>query len=309
MTRPAIPKKRRHPARRLVLPGILVLMLLSGLVFWLAAAPYEKELLVPVSWRIDQGWTVVSSSTESVHVKIQGPRLLLSGIAEKGIAFTPLLSPKTQGPLTVPVTARDMHLPKGVRLLSALPEKLVLRVAKEIEKDVNVVVALTGEPVAGYTITRISAEPDRVLLRGPEQALNPMTTVETVPVDVEKATETLIRKAPLSLPETVQALSLSSPIEVTVAIEKIKDIRELAAVPVSGKNARGRFSIQPDTIELRVQGTVQALESLDVSQDIEVFMDMEGLAPGVYVRRAVIRLPLSLTLAGSSPEVFTVRVK
>jgi len=84
--------------------------------------------------------------------------------------------------------------------------------------------------------------------------------------------------------------------------------RTFSRVPVSGKNARYRFAITPPSISITVKGPVSALTKIE-TEGVEVYVDLQGLAPGVYPRRAVIALPVEATLLQAEPEIFTVTIQ
>lgn len=51
------------------------------------------------------------------------------------------------------------------------------------------------------------------------------------------------------------------------------------------------------------------IEKLSTTEDVEVFLDLKDLKPGVYVRHATIRLPVNITLVDVEPEIFTVKLE
>jgi NADH dehydrogenase FAD-containing subunit len=53
---------------------------------------------------------------------------------------------------------------------------------------------------------------------------------------------------------------------------------------------------------------MQTLETLTQDNGVEVYVELEDLVPGTYVRRAVIKPPLNTTLVEAKPKVFTVKV-
>ncbi len=48
----------------------------------------------------------------------------------------------------------------------------------------------------------------------------------------------------------------------------------------------------PPVITINVKGPAKLLESLSTSPDFNVYVDIKGLDPGVYVRRATLELPV-----------------
>ena len=69
------------------------------------------------------------------------------------------------------------------------------------------------------------------------------------------------------------------------------------------------FKISPPAIEITVKGPARSVNFLPSDPDFDVYVDLKGLVPGVYVRRAVILLPLPTTLVKATPELFTVHIR
>jgi hypothetical protein len=68
------------------------------------------------------------------------------------------------------------------------------------------------------------------------------------------------------------------------------------------------YTVEPPRINLLVMGPMNAVRSLDVGQGLDVTLDIGGLKPGHYVRKALIRLPLNTTLVQSEPKLFEVDI-
>ena len=79
-------------------------------------------------------------------------------------------------------------------------------------------------------------------------------------------------------------------------------------LPVTARGTSHQVSISPPTITVAIKGPLNTLTKLLDANGINVYVDLKGLAPGVYVRRASIALPVMTTLEGVDPELFTIRL-
>ena len=301
---------RPHSTRHIALRVAVTAMALGTLLAWLVIVPGYKDLSVPVKWDAPQGWMVVGTPPEALRVTVSGPRVLLFGLENRSITFSPCGQPPQEGLLRALVTAQCMSgLPWGVRLASSNPATVRFRVERELDKITPVVVELAGEPALGYTVTEIRAEPVRVALAGPRSTMAKLDMIRTVPVEISGAKEKIVREIPLALPKSVLRKGKSGPVRVDISIEPKTSIRELKKIPITGINAKKGYVIRPGFITLSVWGSQEAMDSLSVANDVKVYIDLEGLAPGIYARAARIQIPLALTLLDAEPEVFTVRVQ
>ena len=78
---------------------------------------------------------------------------------------------------------------------------------------------------------------------------------------------------------------------------------------VLGRDTGFSFSISPPVISIDVKGPANVVNTLETSEAFIVYLDLNSLKPGVYVRRATIVLPVTTALVGVNPEIFTVTIK
>ena len=84
--------------------------------------------------------------------------------------------------------------------------------------------------------------------------------------------------------------------------------KRFAGILVQGQNTPYRFDISPGALTLEIKGPLNIIENLQPQKDIQVFVELKNLKPGVYVRRATISLPVKTTLVNVEPELFTVKI-
>jgi YbbR domain-containing protein len=86
--------------------------------------------------------------------------------------------------------------------------------------------------------------------------------------------------------------------------------KRFAGILVQGQNAPApyEFNISPGTLTLEIKGPLNIIDNLQPQKDIQVFVELKNLKPGVYVRRATISLPVKTTLVNVEPELFTVKI-
>ena len=116
------------------------------------------------------------------------------------------------------------------------------------------------------------------------------------------------KETTLDLPESVDIVSGPAPITAQIQIKEMIVTRHFEKIPVSAIDGRYTCAIEPPSIDIDVQGPENTIEKLFNENGIKVHVDVSGLKPGVYVRRAIIELPVNTTLVDGKPEVFTVTI-
>jgi YbbR domain-containing protein len=76
---------------------------------------------------------------------------------------------------------------------------------------------------------------------------------------------------------------------------------------VQAKNGAGEYSVTPGSVNFRLTGPGDVLENLEIGAD-EVFLDLDGLAPGDYSLPLSFNLPPDIKLVEYKPQRFKVRI-
>jgi YbbR domain-containing protein len=247
---------------------------------------------------------------QGIELRIRGPAKDVETIKKQSRLIFPLdLSAITLGVHTLTVDSGAIHLPGRVKVKTFHPETVTLKIVPEVRKEVPIRVSYEGTPARGFYLTDATVSPDTVILHGPSSSLAEMVSVSTTSIDVAQATTDIVKQVSLNLPPDVGVQNKEKPLIATVAIESRTVTRQFRDIPVEGHGTNYSFTIQPTRISLEIQGPSSLLENRNGIDQIKVFVDLKGLAPGVYVRRASISLPLEATLVGEvDPELFTVQI-
>jgi YbbR domain-containing protein len=150
-------------------------------------------------------------------------------------------------------------------------------------RDVVVKAVIRGQVKSGYRLTGISVFPPLVTLfsTDPAAVANLPGYVETEPLDISGAQADVSGSLKLTLPANVTAVG-EPVIFVQVGVAAIedsvtvtRDVRQQGLAP--GLSAR----LSPTSVDVIVSGPVPLLKALRAS-DVEVYLDLTGLAPGTY---------------------------
>jgi YbbR domain-containing protein len=284
--------------------GVCIFVLYPSLPF------HETDIFVPVDpGKIPAGLTLSGQPLKGLEVRVRAPKSTIGTLAEVKIRYELDLSGVAVGVTSIPINRNHIPLPKGVSIDRITPAFLTVKVEKEVVKELPVKIAFTGKPATGFSAAGAVAKPLSVTLKGPENILVPMTEILTKPIDIRGLSEPFKKEIALNLPENIGVVSPSGIVLAEIFIEETIVTRTFNDIVVEGKDTPYSFSITPAAIQMEVKGPVNILETLQAKNGIKVYVDLKGLKPGVYVRRAVITLPVKTTLVGVKPEIFTVKIK
>jgi YbbR domain-containing protein len=179
-------------------------------------------------------------------------------------------------------------------------------------KTVSVIPQISGTPAEGFSVQQRTALPDSVLVDGPAEALDSLLFVNTAPVDISGATQSVSRRVPLiDLPAGVTVIDPpSGMVEVRVAIEDISTTAQtLSALPIQTINLESGLSAQlePRTLDVVVDGPSNVLTQM-TPNDVKIRVDLSGLGPGVHEVKPEITVPQGVTWIGNEPETVQVTI-
>jgi YbbR domain-containing protein len=270
----------------------------------------ESELGVPVVIQnLPRDLIIVGQPPKEVEVLVSGQKLLLESFLEQKHTCVLDLAGAGAGLVTLSVDESDLQFPAGISIVQMAPTSFTLRIEPKLTKTVPVMVSLTDNPAPGYRVTLTLATPSSLQIVGSEKTLAQIDQLSTRPVSVKDASEAFKKDIAVDLPSGVSIGGAGKTlVTAQVNIEEKVVVQTYGNIPVRGRNTDFPVKITPPDIDIDVRGPENALSRLSAGDDIEVYVDLKDLSPGVYVRRAQITLPVGTTLVAADPEVFTVTI-
>ncbi len=292
--------------------GIKLVSLACATVLWFFVVGEEKAeigLTIPVEiTNIPANLMVVNDVENGIDLRVSGPRSLIRQLANQKINKTIDLSKAGAGLVSFPIGPDSLPLPRGVKVIRMRPNSITIFLERVTRKTVSVQPVLIGEPAPGYSVPRVTIEPPEVVVSGPESELAELSRVWSKPIDVSGLTSPVRRPIGLDFKGYHLSAVADVPVEAQVEVEERVVTREFRDVPVRVVGGERTYAVEPPRINLLVMGPMNAVKSLEPGQGLDVTVDITGLKPGHYVRKALIKLPLNTTLVQSEPKLFDVDI-
>jgi len=196
----------------------------------------------------------------------------------------------------------------GVRVEPAVVQVNVPVLPTATTRTLPILHVVRGAVAPGYWISRVTAEPVAVTVRGEQSAIASLEHVETAPIDVTGLSANRTVRLPLALPPGVSPLQ---PVEatVTLVVTALTGARPFPLVPVqvTGLASGLAAEVDPRTVEVVLAGTLPALGALGPDA-AGATVDASGRAPGTYTLDVAIRAPAGLT-GSVQPSRVTVAIR
>jgi YbbR domain-containing protein len=296
-----------YPLR--VLGILLLVLLLCPLKPVQPSSVNETEILIPVDlYKLPGGLTLVDPAPKEIELIVKGPPSVLDDLKRNVPRYKLDLSAVTVGSESIAVNPDLIPVPAGTQIMRVNPAYLIVKVDRFLKKQVPVKVAVSGEPAGSYFINGTLAKPSTMLICGPETAVGLVDEIFTKPIDITARSESFKKEIAVDLADGVKICSSSNIVLAEIYLAAKVATKRFAGILVQGKNAPLEFNISPGTLTLEIKGPLNIIDDLQPQKDIQVFVELKDLNPGVYVRRATISLPVKTTLVNVEPELFTVKI-
>jgi YbbR domain-containing protein len=206
--------------------GWKLLSLAAATAIWAMVAT-EPELSTFASTQVEyknlpSDLEIGSSPLTSVMLELRGPSGQLSGIGDASLHPQIILdmSAAVPGERTFTVEDSVVKLPRGVRLVRAMPAQIRFDFERRFEASVPVTVRVTGEGHDGYFVASQSAQPARLGIVGPASHVARVTEAITDTVDVSQVVGTSEFRVNAFLNDPYVRFQGSPQVEVSVTMKK-----------------------------------------------------------------------------------------
>ena len=168
----------------------------------------------------------------------------------------------------------------------------------------------TGKPADGYRVTSVTVDPPQVVVVGTPAMIDTLPGyLQTTPVSIEGATDTVVERVALELPENVSLASGMQSVTVRVDIKPLEDSITVSRPPVLLGVGEGLTATSTLTsVEVVVAGPVPQLSTLK-PDDVRVILNAVGLEPGVHNIEIEVVVPEGLTVESVVPRAIPVEIR
>ena len=282
----------------------LLLLIVTGTIFFIKNKPVTtNDILVKIKYIDSEDLIKVPPYPKEVELRVTGTKKRIGYLKQTSCNID--LRTFVKG--INKVFIKDyIKLPRGIKIVRIAPEFINVKLGTRTYKRFPVQVVTTGKPASGYRLTGKRVEPDHVLLSGPSQTIRNLKVLYTKPIDLALSRESFKKEVALDLNESL--VNRSGKIFATIEVKEKIVIRKIKNIPVKGIGTKRFFKILPEIMDIEIKGPESSVRLNHIKEKIKVFIDMNGLKKGMYVRRAVISIPIEFTLVKAKPANFTVNI-
>ncbi len=244
-------------------------------------------------------------------VRVSGPESLVSTVRRAEISVR-LLDARSDVQVTDFVSLRDSS---GAIItgLSVEPRTVTVTIPIRQQQGVreeSVRPRFEGQPAPNYIVTGVSADPATITLFGDPEVLDALPPfVDTIPINIEGAVESIEERVPIIVPENVSIMAAQA-VKIRIQIEPLSGSVTTSLHPVVQGLGPGLEvkSISPETIDVLLLGPLPRLQNLKPDLDVQAVLQLSNLQPGVYTITPIMVMPEGVTAQTILPEAVQVTI-
>lgn len=227
-----------------------IFSLLLAFVLWLHISTRnvtEEAIFVPLELvNFPPSMVVADNLPEGVSLRVRGPAALTRFVNERKPRFRIDLSEAHRGLNSFALSAGSLGLPRGLTVSRMVPSTVDVTLEPVETKVVPLKPSLIGEPAPGFLLEEVVVEPGNITLRGPANLLARIDYIETNPININEARQSLAQKVAPVFPEHGLSVMDGHNIVAQVKIAEITGTAAVSHVPVraeAGFKAVGEVTV------------------------------------------------------------------
>lgn len=206
--------------------------------------------------------------------------------------------------LSVPLEAVDSD-GKIVTNVKIQPQNVNVTIPIKKAKSVSINIKTTGQSANGVNIKSLTPVHQNIDVIGDSDSLNKISSIDTVPIDLSKITESKTINTKLSLPNGISTLSGSNYINVNATVEATSQKAFSANINLINVPSNFSASLDNDKENVIVSGDETIINSIK-DGDIKCNVDCASLQEGTHNVQVSVVLPQGLTNIQSNPSTVNV---
>jgi len=203
--------------------GWKLLSLAIAIALWIAVAREPElatSLSVPIQFKnIPDDLDIGSNVADRARIEIRGPSGRLSRDNLSDVAVVLDLSDARAGERTYTIHPNNINLPSGIAFYRSVPSQITLHFDRLVTREVDVRASYSKMP-EGYHSTGEAIEPAKIRIRGPEQRVRNIASVQTDPLDLSGVVGQKQFRTQVNLGDPQVRLEAPTVITVKVKLEK-----------------------------------------------------------------------------------------
>ena len=290
--------------------GLKVLSVALAALIWLLVSGeqvVERTMRIPLEFtNLPASLELVGAPPTLVDVRVRGSAGALSRVASGEVVAMLDLRAARAGERLFHLTIDDVRVPFGIDVVQISPSNVSVSFEPSATKVVPVMPEIDGDPLDGYLVDTVTADPPTVTVVGPAGAVAQLMHAITEPISVADVSTDVVEVVNIGV--TDPSVRLISPGSARVSVSVVPQPVEWAvlAVPVR-TTSNGSVQITPKDVTVYVRGPRAARGAR--ASDFDASVDVQGLQSGLFELAVDVTPPAHIGVVRVEPARVRVQVR
>lgn len=183
--------------------------LFFAIILWFYITPIsmrdtlEVNYVLPLELKnIPEDMMVIGKFEDRINVRLRGKQTVLRDVDPTQLSVSLDLSNVKAGGRFYTIDNSNINIPSvtNVDVIRIEPKKIKIDVVNSLKKDVEVQINIKGRPAHGYKLRRISINPSKVTVEGPEYEVQSLSALKGPEIDVTDRRTSFSREIRIDTP-------------------------------------------------------------------------------------------------------------
>lgn len=252
-----------------------------------------------------QGYGHLAPIMKPTEIMVYGPETYVNAVSS-AVGQIDISGNYSSVSGAIPVKIQDRY-GKVVPYISTETKYVDVTVPIKPSKEVPILVKTRGQMLDGKILLSSRPKIYKVNITGDKRYLDKISSIETIPYNISKITETTTRELQLNIPYGVSIADNISSVGVEFNIENRADKKFEVPISLINEDSALNYSISANNATVELQGPQNTL-SLIEAKNISAIVDVKGLTEGVHNISLNVVAPNNTQIKTQTPEKVTVTV-
>ena len=274
-----------------------IISLCLGTLLWyfvVGEDQVDMHIQVPIEvLNLPENLVISNQYKKQLDVTVRGPRSIIQDLKNRNISRPVDLSTAEPGAIVIKNSNDSIPLPQGISVLQLQPANITLAIDRLIQKAIPINPLTEGKVSPGYVLDKITLEPDKIVVSGPQTILNPAQGLSTYVINVNNLNHSITLPVHLNLPPEFVDLIGETVVVAKIEVKEKLVTKKIRNIPINVRDAAQPVKIKPKKITVKatiaenlVRDTpvpAMLFRAYVVGADIEKAQDVPVIVNGVSV--------------------------
>ncbi len=290
------------PAKIISLTAAVVLSM-----FYRINSMEERFFSVPLSLEPPQGLALADPYPKSVRITLRGDADSIFSVLEEDIeVFADFGKFKSEGKYRI-----SLHVDrKGSALniepleIRVEPAEIKVTLEQKLEKSLEIVPSIKGNPAHGYELVQYSVTPNMVEIAGPRSKVQRINSLTVEDIDLTGRTEDFLVTVRIIQDNSLIQFPKGAAVEFRGVIRAAEIIKTFEPIDIISLDLSPKLRLADPLPEgsIKLQGSQVSVESMDPGQ-LRLVLDCSAITdPGEYLLNPVPDIPAGYVVLKYEPQ-------